>query len=106
MLFCGDTLFAGGCGRIFEGTAAQMHASLHKLASLYLMKHRYIVHMNTLYRISICICGRYRKPKVKTTLRAESNSNVSGTRDSAKTTIAIERNQSSYARVKRRFVKS
>ncbi len=34
ILFCGDTLFSGGCGRIFEGTASQMHQSLHKLAQL------------------------------------------------------------------------
>src|SRR3954463_13588113 len=34
LLFCGDTLFSGGCGRLFEGTPAQMHASLHKLAAL------------------------------------------------------------------------
>ncbi|WDE09589.1 hydroxyacylglutathione hydrolase [Thalassomonas haliotis] len=33
-LFCGDTLFSGGCGRLFEGTAAQMSASLAKLAAL------------------------------------------------------------------------
>ena len=33
-LFCGDTLFAGGCGRLFEGTPAQMAASLEKLAAL------------------------------------------------------------------------
>ncbi|MFP5393042.1 MAG: hydroxyacylglutathione hydrolase [Gammaproteobacteria bacterium] len=33
-LFCGDTLFAGGCGRLFEGTPAQMRASLTKLAAL------------------------------------------------------------------------
>jgi hydroxyacylglutathione hydrolase len=33
-LFCGDTLFAGGCGRLFEGTPAQMLASLSKLARL------------------------------------------------------------------------
>jgi hydroxyacylglutathione hydrolase len=33
-LFCGDTLFAGGCGRLFEGTAGQMVSSLAKLASL------------------------------------------------------------------------
>lgn len=33
-LFCGDTLFACGCGRVFEGTAAQMLASLAKLAAL------------------------------------------------------------------------
>jgi hydroxyacylglutathione hydrolase len=33
-LFCGDTLFAGGCGRLFEGTPAQMVESLTKLRSL------------------------------------------------------------------------
>ena len=34
VVFCGDTLFSGGCGRIFEGTPAQMLASLDLLASL------------------------------------------------------------------------
>jgi hydroxyacylglutathione hydrolase len=34
LLFCGDTLFSGGCGRLFEGTPAQMLASLDKLAAL------------------------------------------------------------------------
>lgn len=34
VLFCGDTLFALGCGRLFEGTAAQMSASLAKLMAL------------------------------------------------------------------------
>lgn len=34
LLFCGDTLFAGGCGRIFEGTAPQMFQSLGKLTEL------------------------------------------------------------------------
>jgi hydroxyacylglutathione hydrolase len=33
-LFCGDTLFAGGCGRLFEGTPAQMVSSLSKLRQL------------------------------------------------------------------------
>jgi len=33
-LFCGDTLFACGCGRLFEGTPAQMMTSLEKLAAL------------------------------------------------------------------------
>jgi hydroxyacylglutathione hydrolase len=34
MVFSGDTLFAAGCGRLFEGTPAQMVASLDKLAAL------------------------------------------------------------------------
>jgi hydroxyacylglutathione hydrolase len=34
LLFCGDTLFSAGCGRLFEGTPAQMQASLERLAAL------------------------------------------------------------------------
>ena len=34
ILFCGDTLFSAGCGRLFEGTPAQMHTSLQRLAKL------------------------------------------------------------------------
>ena len=34
ILFCGDTLFSAGCGRIFEGTALQMHDSLSRFAIL------------------------------------------------------------------------
>ena len=34
ILFCGDTLFAGGCGRVFEGTFEQMHNSLSILKKL------------------------------------------------------------------------
>ncbi|HSS45865.1 MAG TPA: hydroxyacylglutathione hydrolase [Burkholderiales bacterium] len=34
LLFCGDTLFACGCGKLFEGTARQMYTSLQKLVAL------------------------------------------------------------------------
>jgi hydroxyacylglutathione hydrolase len=34
LLFCGDTLFSGGCGKLFEGTPQQMYGSLRKLATL------------------------------------------------------------------------
>ena len=33
-LFCGDTMFSGGCGRLFEGTATQMYQSLKKISAL------------------------------------------------------------------------
>ncbi|MFW5391803.1 hydroxyacylglutathione hydrolase [Yersinia sp. 2544 StPb PI] len=33
-LFCGDTLFSAGCGRLFEGTPEQMYASIQRLAQL------------------------------------------------------------------------
>ncbi|NRR29305.1 hydroxyacylglutathione hydrolase [Oxalobacteraceae bacterium] len=47
-LFCGDTLFAGGCGRLFEGTPAQMISSLGKLAALPDATKVYCAHEYTL----------------------------------------------------------
>ncbi|WP_144207235.1 hydroxyacylglutathione hydrolase [Shewanella donghaensis] len=46
-LFCGDTLFSGGCGRLFEGTAKQMSASLGKLAILPTETEVYCAHEYT-----------------------------------------------------------
>lgn len=47
-LFCGDTLFGGGCGRLFEGTAEEMWSSLSKLASLDDATQVYCAHEYTL----------------------------------------------------------
>lgn len=47
MLFCGDVLFGAGCGRVFEGTLAQMHASLARLAALPPQTHVYCAHEYT-----------------------------------------------------------
>ena len=47
-LFCGDTLFAGGCGRLFEGTAQQMYTSLSRLAALPATTQVYCTHEYTL----------------------------------------------------------
>jgi len=46
-LFCGDTLFCGGCGRLFEGTVAQMFNSLNKLAALPVSTLIYCAHEYT-----------------------------------------------------------
>lgn len=46
-LFCGDTLFSGGCGRLFEGTPKQMLTSLNKLAALPERTHVYCAHEYT-----------------------------------------------------------
>jgi hydroxyacylglutathione hydrolase len=50
-VFCGDTLFACGCGRLFEGTPAQMSASLAKLAALPDATRAYCAHEYTLSNI-------------------------------------------------------
>jgi hydroxyacylglutathione hydrolase len=51
LVFCGDTLFACGCGRLFEGTPAQMHASLGKLAALPDATRVYCAHEYTMANI-------------------------------------------------------
>jgi hydroxyacylglutathione hydrolase len=51
VLFCGDTLFGCGCGRIFEGTAAQLLAALDRLAGLPPATRVYCAHEYTLANI-------------------------------------------------------
>lgn len=46
--FVGDTLFAMGCGRLFEGSAQQMHVSLQELAELPVETRLYCAHEYTL----------------------------------------------------------
>ena len=54
-LFCGDTLFAGGCGRLFEGTPAQMYRSLTKLAALPDATLVYCAHEYTLNNLKFAV---------------------------------------------------
>jgi hydroxyacylglutathione hydrolase len=51
-LFCGDTVFGAGCGRLFEGTPVQMHASLSKIAVLPGDTRVYCAHEYTLDNIA------------------------------------------------------
>jgi hydroxyacylglutathione hydrolase len=52
LLFCGDTLFAGGCGRLFEGTPPMMHQSLLSLAALPPETRVYCAHEYTLANLA------------------------------------------------------
>jgi hydroxyacylglutathione hydrolase len=55
LLFCGDTLFACGCGRLFEGTAQQMLASLDALAALPASTRVHCAHEYTLSNIRFAL---------------------------------------------------
>lgn len=55
LLFCGDTLFACGCGRLFEGTPRQMVASLDALAGLPAATQVYCAHEYTLSNIRFAL---------------------------------------------------
>jgi len=52
LLFCGDTLFAGGCGRLFEGDPPTMYASLEALAALPPDTRVYCAHEYTLANLA------------------------------------------------------
>lgn len=54
-LFCGDTLFGAGCGRLFEGTAEQMHHSLQRLAALPGETQVYCGHEYTLANLAFAL---------------------------------------------------
>jgi hydroxyacylglutathione hydrolase len=54
-LFCGDTLFSAGCGRLFEGTAEQMYQSLQKLSKLPAQTAVYCTHEYTLANLAFAL---------------------------------------------------
>ena len=55
ILFCGDTLFGAGCGRLFEGTPLQMYHSLQKLAALPSATKVYCTHEYTMHNINFAL---------------------------------------------------
>ena len=55
VLFCGDTIFSGGCGRVFEGTFEQMNHSLEKLISLPSKTEIYCAHEYTLSNLQFAL---------------------------------------------------
>lgn len=93
VLFCGDTLFGAGCGRLFEGTPAQMQASLARLAALPQETRIYCAHEYTMSNLrfaaavepgSIAVQRRMErtaalraegKPSLPTTLATELDTN-------------------------------
>lgn len=64
-LFCGDTLFAGGCGRLFEGTPAQMVNSLSKLRTLPDHTQIWCAHEYTLSNLKFALTVDGDNPKLQ-----------------------------------------
>jgi hydroxyacylglutathione hydrolase len=64
-LFCGDTLFSGGCGRLFEGTPAQMYSSLQKIAALPDETEVYCAHEYTSSNIAFALVAEQDNPHLQ-----------------------------------------
>lgn len=90
LLFSGDTLFAGGCGRLFEGTPEQMHGSLTRLAALPAQTLVYCAHEYTLSNLRFAKAADPHNPQVLQRL-AEVEQLRADKRITLPSTIALER---------------
>jgi len=104
LLFCGDTLFSGGCGRLFEGTAEQMHHSLAKLSNLPDKTKVYCAHEYTLANLNFALTVEpnnielatyYRQVKQR---RAQHQATIP-------TSIALEKKINPFLRVEQASIK-
>lgn len=97
LLFCGDTLFSAGCGRLFEGTPAQMLDSLDKLAALPAETAVYCTHEYTEHNLKF---ARQLDPDNPALLARQAQ--VAGLRQqglpSLPSTLAIERDSNPFLR--------
>ncbi|MGO4476967.1 hydroxyacylglutathione hydrolase [Massilia sp. 2TAF26] len=96
-LFCGDTLFGAGCGRLFEGTPGQMAASLAKLAALPDDTLVYCAHEYTLSNLRFAEAVEPGNRALK--MRIEADSKARGTKlPTVPSTIAAEKATNPFLR--------
>ncbi len=96
-LFCGDTLFALGCGRLFEGTAAQMWNSLTKLRALPAGTRVYCAHEYTQSNARFALSVDPANPELRARARAIDAARAAG-RPTVPSTLAEERATNPFLR--------
>ena len=97
LLLCGDTLFAAGCGRLFEGTAQQMHYSLSRLAALPDDTLVYCTHEYTLSNLRFACAVEPENPAISNRL-AEVTRLRAANAISLPTRIALEKQTNPFLR--------
>jgi hydroxyacylglutathione hydrolase len=96
-LFCGDTLFAGGCGRLFEGTAAQMADSLARLAALPDETAVYCAHEYTQANLRFALAVEPGNRRLQSRVNEVARARASGLA-TVPSTMAIERASNPFLR--------
>jgi hydroxyacylglutathione hydrolase len=96
-LFCGDTLFAGGCGRLFEGSARQMTTSLAKLAGLPGPTAVYCAHEYTVANLRFAAAAEPGNSLLQSRLLAEQAKRSHG-EPTIPSTIALEKDTNPFLR--------
>ena len=97
MLFCGDTLFACGCGRLFEGTPEQMVRSLAKLAALPDETLVYCGHEYTMANIRFALTVESKSPALREREVTERHKRGRG-EPTLPSTIGLERRTNPFLR--------
>lgn len=97
IVFVGDTLFAMGCGKLFEGTAGQMHANLQRLAQLPPKTKVYCAHEYTLSNGRFALAAEPDNEAVKARMREVEAARAAG-EATVPTTIALERATNPFMR--------
>ena len=90
LLFCGDTLFAAGCGRLFEGTPEQMHHSLSRLAALPEDTLVYCTHEYTLSNLKFAAAVEPSNPDIAARLEKVTQQRQNGVM-TLPSTLALEK---------------
>lgn len=96
-LFCGDTLFAGGCGRLFEGTPAQMTASLGKLAALPEQTKVFCAHEYTLANLRFATAVEPGNATLRARVETDTATRAQG-RPTVPSTIGLEKATNPFLR--------
>ncbi|MES2820308.1 MAG: hydroxyacylglutathione hydrolase [Pseudomonadota bacterium] len=105
VLFCGDTLFAAGCGRLFEGTPAQMFDSLSRLAALPEQTQVYCTHEYTLSNLRFAQAVEPQNPAIAQRLEEVTQWRAAG-RISLPSSLALERLTNPFLRCTEAAVKT
>lgn len=104
LLFCGDTLFAAGCGRLFEGTPEQMHQSLDSLAALPAETRVYCTHEYTLSNLKFAQAVEPHNPDIAERLATVIQLREDG-RMTLPSTLALEKLTNPFLRTAETSVK-
>lgn len=102
-LFCGDTLFAGGCGRLFEGTPEQMADSLDKLATLPDHTLVYCAHEYTLSNLRFAQAVEPGNAALLERVRTEEDKRAQG-KPTVPSTIGLEKATNPFLRYREKHI--
>jgi hydroxyacylglutathione hydrolase len=103
-LFCGDTLFSAGCGRLFEGTAEQMLASLDAMASLPDATRVYCGHEYTLANLRFATAVEAGNTDIADYVRKATEMRAAG-RPTLPSTVGLEKRVNPFLRSRHENVK-